>query len=146
MEITRTILYQSQFTSAYLSHWLPKPSAHWSYIISTGAPLFAFLPDVFFKTTVQMHENKSFSSERISNHCGVVIMFIHMYIPTATNHYDFVGTVTIISHIPNFLGKLYIQPNLQTWICGIMNSPLVSLYKTFWIESTNICDYSTVSF
>ena len=68
----------------------------------------------FFKTTVQMHENKSFSSERISNHCGVVIMFIHMYIPTATNHYDFVGTVTKISSIRKYLGGLYIQPNLHT--------------------------------
>ena len=64
-----------------------------------GCTLICFFTQYFFKTRVQMHENKSFSSEWISNHCGVVIMFIHMYIPTATNHYDFVGTVTIISHI-----------------------------------------------
>ena len=51
----------------------------------------------FFKTIVQMHENigfrmgrvssppkMSFSSERISNHCGVVIMFICTYQPLLT--------------------------------------------------------------
>ena len=131
MEITRTILYQSQFTSAYLSHWRPKPSAHWSYIISAGVPLFAFSRDVFFKTTVerQMQENKSFPSERISNHCGVVIMFICTYtVPTATNHYDFVGTVTIISPIWKNLGGLYIEPNLYTCILE-RDSPLASLNK-----------------
>ena len=104
--------------------------------------LFAFSQDVFSKLLErQMHKNKSFSSERISNHCGVVI---HMYIPTATNHYDFFGTVTIISSIrKNLCGlwepkKLSLEVGPSNLIEGKVIETLTIfrafLYSILWLD------------